>query len=93
MEKSSPKDKAALRREQFASDFRWLMGDPRGRRLMHRLLSDMGLYRCTFDSAVRESALEMAFREGQKNLGYRIVAQINGTCPEEYFLMMREANG
>lgn len=91
-ESSQAKDQRTLRREQFESDFRWLMEDPRGRRLVFRLLSEMGLFRCTYDSGIKETALEMAFREGQKNLGYKLIARINGLCPDAYFEMLKESN-
>lgn len=81
-----------IRRETYERDFRWLMGDPRGRRLMLKLLSDIGLYRCTYDGAIKDVASEMLFREGQKNVGYRLVAEISRLCPEKYFEMMKEGN-
>lgn len=92
LKESSQATDRARKREQFESDFTWLMCDPRGRRLMFRLLSEMGIYKCTFDAGVKETALEMAFREGQKNLGYKLMRDINTLCPDAYFEMLKESN-
>lgn len=59
---------------------------------MMRLLSDIGMYRCTFDPGLKEVQSEMLFREGQKNVGYKLIAKINEVCPETYFLMLKEDN-
>jgi hypothetical protein len=89
MKESAPTEKD-IRREQFESDFRWFMGDARGRRLMLRLLSDIGLYRCSYDPGLQNATTEMLFREGMKNVGYRLVSDINRVCPEKYHLMLKE---
>lgn len=83
----------ALKREQFASDFRWLMNDPRGRRLVARLLADTRMFVTTYNPLSKQPEIEMAFAEGQKNLGYRLMADINAICPDQYFLMMKETHG
>lgn len=89
MEKSAPSERQ-LRREVFEKDMRWLMGDARGRRLMLRLLSDIGLYRSTYDPVVKDAVQMMLFKEGQKNIGYKILDEINRICPEDYFVMLKE---
>lgn len=91
MKESATKERD-IRREQFASDMRWFMGDARGRRLMLKHLSDIGLYRCTYDAGMKDVASEMLFREGQKNVGYRLVSDINKHCPEMYSLMLKEGS-
>ena len=47
----------------------------------------------TYNPLSKQPELEMAFAEGQKNLGYRVMADIGAICPEQYFLMMKENNG
>ena len=89
MKESAPNERD-VRREQFASDMRWFMGDARGRRLMLKLLSDIGLYRCTYDPGMKDATADMLFREGQKNVGYRLMSDINRVCPEMYPLMLKE---
>lgn len=89
MEKSAPSERQ-LRREVFEKDMRWLMGDARGRRLVLKLLGDIGLYKSTYDPALKDAVQLMLFREGQKNIGYRILSEINRICPEDYFVMLKE---
>lgn len=91
MEKCAPSERQA-RKEQQDNDLRWLMGDRRGRRLMMRILSGVGMYRSTYDPGLKDVPSEMLFREGQKNVGYRLMSEINRVCPETYFQMMKEAN-
>lgn len=93
MDAESQKEARSLKREQFASDFRWLMNDPRGRRLVSKFLSDTRMFATTYNPLSKQPELEMAFAEGQKNLGYRAMADIGAICPEQYFLMMKENNG
>ncbi len=93
MDAESQKEARSLKREQFASDFRWLMSDPRGRRLVSKFLSDTRMFATTYNPLSKQPELEMAFAEGQKNLGYRVMADIGAICPEQYFLMMKENNG
>ena len=50
-----------LQAEQLREDMRWLMGDPRGRRLMWSWLADAGVYRTSFTGNS-----ETFFREGQR---------------------------
>ena len=59
---------------------------------MLKILSDIGLYRSTYDPGIRDIPSEMLFREGQKNVGYRLIADINRVCPETYFEMLKEGN-
>lgn len=80
-----------MRRETYERDFRWLMGDPRGRRLVMRLLADMGVFRTTYDPGIKDATTEMIFREGQKNLGYKLIAELNRLCPDKYLVMLKES--
>ena len=51
------------------------------------------MFATTYNPLSKQPELEMAFAEGQKNLGYRVMADIGAICPEQYFLMMKENNG
>lgn len=90
LKESDLKDERTLRREQFASDFCWFMADPRGRRLMLRLLERLGMFRTTFNETEANPSLGMAFREGQKNIGYRLLSDMNDLCPNHYIEMLKE---
>lgn len=69
------------------SDFKWLMGSKRGRRIVWRLLDRAGVFRLSFNT----NSMQMAFNEGNRNFGNRILAMINSVSPEAFTLMMKEA--
>lgn len=75
-----------LARKQEVADFVWLMGDPRGRRIVWRQLSAAGVFQSSFDP----TAMTMAFNEGRRSEGLRLLAQIHELCPDLYVTMMKE---
>jgi len=70
-----------------AADVQWLMGDARGRRVVWRALEQAGVFRLSFD----RDAMVMAFAEGRRNEGLRMLALIESAAPESYILMQQEA--
>lgn len=68
-----------------ASDYKWLMSQPRGRRLMWRLLEETGLFRSSFTGNS-----ETFFREGERNVGLKTMAILNEHCVEDYAQMLLE---
>jgi hypothetical protein len=65
------------------------MGMPNGRAYIHELL-----LRChVFSQPFAANALLTAFACGELNIGQSMLADIMRDCPDEYILMMREANG
>lgn len=86
-EKHPPRsDAAKLARQIEADDIKWLMSSRQGRRVVWRLLEKAGVYRTSFTGNS-----ETFFREGQRNLGLFIVAEIHAHCPESYALMLTES--
>ena len=75
-----------LLRENEESDIKWLMSSKRGRRIVWRLLDHAGVFRSSFNT----NAMTMAFAEGNKNYGLRLLAMIHALCPEQYPAMMKE---
>lgn len=75
-----------LTRENEESDVKWLMSSKRGRRVVWRLLDQAGVFRTTFST----NAMSMAFAEGNRNQGLRLIAMIHVLCPEQYPAMMKE---
>lgn len=73
-------------RESEQSDFKWLMGSRRGRRIIWRHLERAGVYKLTFNT----NAMLMAFAEGNRNEGIRIIDAIHTLCPELYATMVIE---
>jgi hypothetical protein len=76
----------AAHREMERADWEWLMADPRGRRLVRQQLERSGVFRTSFS----ESALQMAFHEGQRNTGLALLAMVQQHVPERYQTMMQE---
>jgi hypothetical protein len=68
-------------------DLKWFMSDRRGRRIVWRLLSDAGVFRSSFNT----NAMTMAFNEGNRNYGNKMLAGINAVCPGRFQEMQREA--
>lgn len=67
-------------------DFKWLMSDKRGRRVVARLLGFTGIFRTSFSA----SGSQTFFNEGQRNVGLHWMGLINSQCPDEYVLMLKE---
>lgn len=76
----------ALVAQQQAADFLWLMSDPRGRRLVWRQLADSGIFQQSFNP----EAMTMAFNEGRRSAGLRLISQVHTLCPDLYTIMMKE---
>lgn len=79
--------RAKLARESEEADLKWLMGSKRGRRIVWRQLERAGVFRLSFNT----NAMQMAFAEGNRNEGLRMLAQIHALCPELYPVMVKEA--
>ena len=73
-------------RQLEVEDFKWLMGNKQGRRFVWRMLEMCGVFRSTF-----RLNNEMAFLEGMRNVGLKLMADIHETCPEKYHVMVKEA--
>ena len=82
---TSLKEKQANIQRLEAEDFKWLMSDKRGRRVVWRLLEKTGVFRNPFTGSS-----ETFFRCGEMNIGQRYVAMIHEHCPERYNLMVME---
>ena len=69
-EQSDERQRLAI--DQDKEDFKWLMGSKRGRRIVWRLLERTGVFRTSFTGNS-----ETFFREGQRNVGLMLMAQIH----------------
>ncbi|HMN15201.1 MAG TPA: hypothetical protein PKD55_23020 [Bellilinea sp.] len=76
-----------LAKDTEEADLKWLMGSKRGRRIVWRFLDRAGVFRLSFNT----NSMTMAFNEGNRNEGLRILAQIHTLCPELYPIMVKEA--
>lgn len=85
-EKAEAEIAARLTRETEESDIRWLMSSKRGRRIVWRQLDRAGVFRLSFNT----NAMQMAFAEGNRNEGLRLLSQVHALCPELYPQMVKE---
>ena len=84
---ANQRQKAIKRRaREEAEDFKWLLSSRRGRRIVWRFLDRAGVFRLSFNT----NSMTMAFNEGNRNEGLRILAQIHTLCPELYPVMVKE---
>lgn len=86
LDKASADALRQLVQQQQDEDFRWLMSDQRGRRIVWRLLSEAGVFQTSFNP----EAMTMAFKEGQRTAGLQLLAQVHKLCPDLYTTMMKE---
>jgi hypothetical protein len=84
--KSDKETRERLARENEEADTKWLMGSKRGRRIVWRLLDQSGVFRLSFNT----NAMQMAFAEGNRNFGNRILSLIHSHVPELYPTMVKE---
>jgi hypothetical protein len=85
--KQDRENREVLAAKQEAADIEWLMGSKRGRRIVWGVLSRAGVFRLSFST----NSMQMAFNDGAKNEGLRMLALVNATCPEQYVQMSKEA--
>jgi len=69
-------------------DIKWLMGSKRGRRIVWRLLDQAGVFRLSFNT----NSMQMAFAEGNRNYGNRLLNSVYSICPELFPTMLKENN-
>ena len=74
-----------VERDQEKADFAWLMSDKRGRRFIWRMLETTGVYRSSFTGNS-----ETFFREGARNVGLKLIADIHEFAPDAYPMMLEE---
>lgn len=72
--------------EREVEDLKWLMSNKRGRRFIFRLLERAGVWRSSFST----NALAMAFNEGTRNEGLKLVADLTSHCSDRYGEMLKE---
>lgn len=78
---------ASLARQVVIGDLRWVMSNKRGRRFMHGLLEQAGVFKLSFTPSDPHAT---SFNEGQRNLGLQVFAQLTEHASESYALMLSE---
>lgn len=64
----------------------WMMAQPEGRRFVRRLLGLCHLYESSFTGT--EATF---FREGERNVGLQVLAEIVRLCPGQHAVMLTES--
>jgi hypothetical protein len=85
-EREEQESRKRLEQEISDADLKWVMGRERGRRFVWRVLEKSGVFRTSFST----NALQMAFNEGQRNIGLPILDDISALCPELHQVMVKE---
>lgn len=62
------------------------MGDARGRRFVAALLAEARI----FQPSMASDGLTLAFNEGARNQGLRLLARLTSDCPDFYLTMEKE---
>ena len=80
----------AKRREaSTATVIRQIMASDTGRAWVYEKLSMCHVFQSSFSP----NALDMAYREGERNVGLQFTLEVSRACPEQYLLMLKEASG
>lgn len=79
-------DKQRRRRDRELNDVRAVLLIKEGRRFLWRYLSACGV----FQESYHPSGQQMAFNEGKRNIGLKLLADIMKAKPEAYHLMQKE---
>jgi hypothetical protein len=82
------KQKERSRREQELNDVRWVLSDRRGRRWFWAKLNECGVFKTSFDGSSRTY-----FNEGERNVGLKLLADVNDADPKAYVTMLLESRG
>jgi len=85
-DKAEEQARARAVQETEDADFKWLMSSKRGRRIVWRLLEQAGVFRISFS----QNSMQMAFNEGGRNYGNRILSMVHTLCPDLYPTLVKE---
>lgn len=78
----------AIRALRLKTDWKQVLSDRSGRAVIWSILSDAGVFQPVFDT----NALSMAFKEGRRNHGLKILDVVMRIAPEAYQLMQEESH-
>ena len=67
-------------------DTKWLMTSKRGRRIVWATLAEAGVYQSSFNP----DPIQMAFNQGLRDSGLKLLAEIVKTCPDLHNQMILE---
>lgn len=79
--------RAELKQQRDIEDLKWLLAHPQGRRIAWQWMGDAGVFRSTFN----QSGSVMAFNEGQRAQGLKLLTSIMAHAPDAFTKMQKEA--
>lgn len=72
------------------NDLETVLSTEQGRRLVWSLMSESGVFCSTYNPKASDVSIDMAFAEGRKQVGYRLLEEIQALCPHKFLLMQQE---
>lgn len=81
------KKERLIARMKLLDDIRWVLSNPKGRRLVWWVLSLCGVFRASF---VPKDSNQTAFNEGRRDVGLRLLLEIGSANPKAYSQMEDE---
>lgn len=78
-------EKTESRQDRELNDVREVMNTVRGRRFMWKYLAFCGIYKTSY-----AGEHEIFYNEGMRNVGLKLLADVNEASPEAYLQMLRE---
>ncbi len=94
MTRTSPERERQQTQQRLAvetreADMAWLLGSPRGRRLVWAWLNEWGVFRPSFLPGM--DAATAAHREGERNAALRLLTEVQQHAPVAFIQMQIEA--
>jgi len=80
------KQKVESRNDRRLNDVREILNTKRGRRFMWETLEFCGIFKTSL-----ADPHQIFYNEGQRNVGLKLLADVNEASPEAYLLMLRES--
>lgn len=77
---------AKVAQESHAEDLRNIMAMPGGRRWIAALIDSCGILQGGF-----VGSSEVYYRQGMRDVGLRVMRELQTFCPDEYIQMLQEA--
>lgn len=84
---SADEKRIELKQRREIEDLKWLLAHRQGRRIVWKQLGEAGVFRSVFN----HSGSVMAFNEGQRAQGLKLLASIMEHAPDAFTLMQKEA--
>ena len=79
--------RAERKQQREIEDIKWLLAHPQGRRIAWQWMGDAGVFRSTFNP----SGSVMAFNEGQRAQGLKLLMTVMAHAPDAFTKMQKEA--